>query len=248
MLLENIGYPLLALSIMLAVWAIAALCVDDKFVLPAPASVLERFFRLGGERMFWRSVGSTLLRTFLCFAISFVCALGMAALGSLCKPLHKLLSPVVSFLRAAPTVAVILVLYAFMQREELAVLVGFLIAFPLMYSAFYSAINGVDGDLLDMAKLYKVRAVDKVFCIYLPMIAPALFDTSRSTLSLTLKVVIAAEILTNIAYSIGGRIQYAYSTFADLPFLLAWTLIAIVFSFVLEGAVSLLKKLWEVTR
>ena len=245
----NIVYPLLALAIVLAVWAIAAKIKHNSFVLPMPSAVIERFFRLGGEGEFWQSVGWSLLRTLGCFAISFVLALLLASLAGLFNPLHRVISPIVSFLRAAPTVAVILILYALMGRDKdaLSMAVGFLIAFPIMYSAFHSAIVGVDKDLLKMAKLYKVRAVDKVLFIYLPSIANCLFDTSKSTLSLTLKVVVASEIITNISLGIGGKIQFANSTY-EISYLLAWTLVAIVFSFVLEAVVAILKKAWEVLR
>lgn len=243
----NIFYPLLAFAIMLAVWAIAAKVKDNAFILPAPASVLKRFFTLGAESGFWLSVLATLLRTFICFLTSFVLALLLAALSGLFNPLHRVLSPIISFLRAAPTVAVILVLYAFMGSNEMSVAVGFLIAFPILYSSFYSAIAGVDSDLLKMAKLYKVRPFDKIRFIYLPSIADCLFDTGKSTLSLTLKVVIAAEILTSISRSIGGKIQAASAT-GEVSYLLAWTLIAIVFSFVLEACVSIIKKIGEAVK
>ncbi|MCM1306431.1 MAG: ABC transporter permease subunit [Bacteroides sp.] len=244
----NIFYLLLALAIALALWAIIAKAKNNELVLPMPSAVLGRFFRLGGEVGFWQSVGWSILRTLGCFALSFVSALLFASLAGLFNPLHRVLSPIVSFLRAAPTVAVILILYAFMpEKDALSIAVGFLIAFPIMYAAFYSAITGVDRDLLKMAKLYKVRGLDKILFIYLPSIANCLFDTGRATLSLTLKVVVAAEILTNVSQSIGGKIQFANST-SEISYLLAWTLVAIVFSFVLEFCAAILKKVWEILR
>ena len=243
----NIFYPLLALAIALAVWALAAKVKDNPLVLPMPAVVLERFFTLGGESGFWLSVLATLLRTLICFITSFALALLFASLAGLFNPLHRVLSPIVSILRAAPTVAVILIMYAFFDNQTMAIIVGFLIAFPIMYSSFYSAIVGVDKDLLKMARLYKVRPIDKIRFIYLPCIEDNLFDTSKSTLSLTLKVVVASEILTSVARSIGGKIQVAYASY-EVSYLLAWTLIAIVFSFVLEWIVAILNKVREVTR
>ncbi len=243
----NIFYPLLAFAIALAVWAVAAKIKSNAQVLPMPDVVLDRFFALGSEKGFWLSVCATLIRTAICFITSFVLALMLASLAGLFNPLHRILSPLVSILRAAPTVAVILILYAFTDSDTMAIAVGFLIAFPLMYSAFYSAIVEVDRDLLKMAKLYNVRAVDRIRFIYLPCIADGLFDTGRATLSLTLKVVVASEILANVARSIGGKIQVAYASY-DASYLLAWTLVAIVFSFVLEWIVAILKKVWEVAR
>lgn len=244
---ENIFYPLLSFAIMLAIWAIASKIKGNEFVLPMPDVVLGRFFKLGSSAGFWASVGATLLRTLICFVISFLLALCAAAIGGIFTPFHKVMSPIVTVLRAAPTVAVILIMYAFLRSDTMAVVVGFLIAFPILYSSFYTAISGVDRDLLEMAKVYKVRTVDRILQIYLPSIANTLFDAGKSTLSLALKVVVAAEILTNVTVSIGGSVQVAYASF-EVDYLLAWTLVAIVFSFVLEGAVALLKKLWEVTR
>lgn len=246
-LIENVVYPLIALGIVLAVWAIWAKAKDNPLVLPMPSAVLARFFALGGEKGFWASVGSTLLRTLICFVNSFAIAMLLAVLGGIFTPLHRVISPIVSLLRSAPTVAVILVFYAFMSSDQMAIAVGFLIAFPIMYSSFYSAIVGVDKDLLEMAKVYKVKPWNVVRSIYLPSIAPCLFDTSKSTLSLTLKVVVAAEILACVSKSIGGKIQTANSTF-EIEYLLAWTLVAIVFGFVLEGVVAIFKKVWEVSR
>ena len=244
---SNIFYPMLALAIVLAVWAICAKAYGNPLVLPAPDVTLREFFKMFAQKLFWVSIGWSLLRTILCFVLSFVLALLFATLGNLWLPIHKTLSPIITILRAAPTVAIILILYAFTANNNLAIVVGFLIAFPIMYSAFYSAINNVDKDLLEMAKVYKIKPIDKIFGIYLPTITPTLFDNSKSTLSLTFKVVVAAEILTSIPLSIGERIKYESNIF-DIEYLLAWTIASIVLAFILEGFVSLLKTIWRKTR
>ena len=244
---SNIFYPMLALAIVLAVWAICAKAYGNPLVLPAPDVTLREFFKMFGEKVFWVSIGWSILRTLICFALSFILAILFATLGNLFNPLHKTLSPIITILRAAPTVAIILILYAFTANNNLAIVVGFLIAFPIMYSAFYSGINNVDRDLLEMAKVYKVKPIDKIFSIYLPSITPTLFDNSKSTLSLTFKVVVAAEILTSIPKSIGERIKYGSNIF-DIEYLLAWTIASIVLAFILEGIVSLFKYIWRKTR
>ena len=245
---SNIFYPLLALSIVLAVWAIASASYGNPIVLPAPDVTLRVFFQMFAEKSFWVNIGWSTLRALICFGFSFVLALLFAALGNLFKPLNKTIAPIITILRAAPTVAVILIIYAFMMAEtKLAIVVGFLIAFPILYSAFYSAIEGVDKDLIEMANVYKVRARDKVFSIYLPSISNTLFDMSKSTISLTFKVVVAAEILTYIPKSIGTQIMYAKNVY-DIDYLLAWTIASIVIAFLLEGFVALLKYVWRKAR
>ena len=244
---SNIFYPLLALALVLAVWAICFKAYNNPIVLPEPGVTLKAFFTLFGEKYFWTNIGWSILRTLLCFAISFAFAVVLASLGNLWKPLNKTLAPIITILRAAPTVAIILIAYAFMANNKLAIVVGLLIAFPILYSAFFSAIENVDKDLLEMAKIYKVKPIDRIFSIYLPSVTPTLFDMSRSTISLTFKVVVAAEILTSIPKSIGVWIKYEQNIF-DIEYLLAWTIASIVIAFILEGIVSLLKYIWRKTR
>ena len=234
----NIFYPVLALGIILAVWATAAAIKGNPLVLPMPGEVLESFFTLGASEGFWRAVGMSLLRTLICFMISLAAAAVLAVLAALWKPVHKTLAPVVGFLRAAPTVAVILVLYAFMPGRMLAVAVGFLIAFPLLYAELYAALAGVDPELAEMAKVYRVHRSDIVTHLYLPAAADSLLASGGAALSLTLKVVVAAEILTSVAGSIGSEIKQASQIF-EVTELFAWTLVAIVFSLALEGVIAL---------
>ena len=151
---SNIFYPLLALGLVLAVWAICAKAYNKPIVLPEPGITLKTFFLMFGEKYFWTNIGWSILRSLVCFVISFALALILATLGNLCKPINKVLAPIITILRAAPTVAVILIMYALMANDKLAIVVGLLIAFPILYSAFYSAIENVDKDLIEMAKIY----------------------------------------------------------------------------------------------
>ena len=238
----TILYPILALAIVLSVWAIASAIKNNPLVLPMPSVALDRFIVLYNEKRFWISIGMTLYRTTIAFLVSFIFAYILAVLADMFAPVKKTLSPIVSILRAAPTVAVIYIFYAFMSNKSMTIVVGFLIAFPIMYANFESALQGKDSNLLKMSNVYHVRKTSILLNVYFLSVADYIFDTARSTLSLTLKVVIAAEILTSVVPSVGGKIQVAYSSF-EVEYLLAWTILAIVLSFVVELFVFALKKL-----
>ena len=245
--LMNVVYPLIALLLVLAVWWIVAEVKDKPLVFPTPDKVVVDFFDLFSGVNFWKAVGMSVARTVICFLISFVSAFLMAVLGGLWKPIHRVISPIISILRSAPTLAIILIIMLWLDGQRAPVVIGFLIAFPLLYQAVYTAITGVDRDLVEMAKLYKVKPFDVVFGLYAHEIAPQVFDVSRSTISLTLKVIIAAEVMTYARGSIGLEMQKANMSF-DVSVLLAWTVLAVLLSFVFEGIVAGLKKLWEVRR
>ncbi len=240
----NTLFPLIALAIFLLVWFAVAKIEDLPQLMPEPKVVFAEFFVLLGDSVTWTNVGFSVIRTVLSFALSFVCALVLAVLGGLVAPLHKTISPIISILRAVPTMAVILLMMIWVDYQRAPIIVGFLIAFPILYSAFYSAIVSVDKDLVEMTKFYEVSPMLRVRSLYLPEIAVTVFDTSSTTISLCFKVVVASEILAQTRDSIGLSMQGA-NLYLDIALLLAWTMIAIVFSFVLEGAVNAIKWIWR---
>ena len=108
-------------------------------------------------------------------------------------------------------------------------------------------VEGVDGELLEMAKVYGVRKSDRLTGIYIPTMFPVFVDGSRSAVSLCVKVVIAAEVLAQTTRSIGVEMQRE-SVMFEIADLLAWTVVAIVLSFLMEGLVTLVGTLWEKRR
>ena len=195
------------------------------------------------EKDFWVSIGATLLRTLISFSASFLIAIIFAILSKYFHNFKSFLFPIVSLLRSAPTVVVILIAYAFMNSNTMAIVVGILIAFPIMYASFLNGLEEINADLFKMANAYKLTLWDKIVNIYLLSILTNIFDTAKATISLTFKIIIAAEILTYVPISIGEKVQTAYASF-DIGYLLAWALVAIILGFGLEILISLLKKIF----
>ena len=243
-ILANILYPTAALAAVLAVWAIVSAAKDIPILIPQLDRIFAEFGGLLSRAEMWRAIGLTAGRVLGSFLLSFAFAAVLAAAGTFFRPLHRFLSPIVTVLQSAPTMAVILLAVVWLDNSEVPLLIGFLICFPLLYNACRSAIDGVDPELVEMAKLYKLRPADKLTGVYIPSVLPAVADGARSAVSLCVKVVIAAEVLAQTKGSIGVEMQAA-SVMFEIARLMAWTVVAIVMSFVFEGVVLGLKKLWE---
>ena len=244
---EAVFYPLCSVGLIFIVWAIAAAAISKPLLLPDVGEVLKLYFGMLKEKEIWVYGGWTLLRTLECFAISAFAAFALSMLSAFAKPVHKIFSPIITILRAAPTLAVILLILIWVDYAYAPIIIGFLIAFPILYSAFYSAITGVDENLLKMAKTFKLSKTDIVRFIYLPSIKRPCLESMRSTVSLTAKVVIATEIMALTKKSIGLLMRTANLSF-DTAYLLALTIFAVILSFILEGVFSLIIKITEVVR
>lgn len=234
--------PFLSLAVFVAVWHIAAEIVGIEIILPTPAESMRQLAALAVTKEFWTAVSGTLGRAMLSFAFSMGAALTLAALSTFFKPIGRLLSPLVIITRAMPTMSVILLSLIWFTSEITPLFIAFLIIFPTLFTAFYSSFTNIDGDLIEMAKVYKVGLRYKLAKLYLPAIYPSFFDAVRSAVSLNIKLVIAAEVLAYTKDSMGVMMQFS-KAYLDTASLFAWTIAAVALSYLLEMAVALIKKL-----
>ena len=240
-------YPLITLGLVFAVWAIAARAVDLPIVLPSVGDTFRGLGELLGSADFYVALGWTLLRTLVGFVISLALALALALPAAFLKPVEKLFSPLVVIARAVPTMSIILLCLLWVSNRILPVVVSVFIVFPVLYTTVLSAIKGVDEGLKQMSAVYKVPRTRIAGRLYLPQIMPALLTGVQSTLGLMVKLVIAGEVMSNTARSIGGSMNLAQQ-YLETDMVLAYTLAAVVLSALLEGAAALIKRFalrWE---
>ena len=92
----------------LLVWYVAAVLTDSELIVPDPWTVFRLAFELLGQGAIWLALLSTLARALVAFAISVAVAFGLALLVGVFPRTRCCANAVVTFLRALPTIAVIL--------------------------------------------------------------------------------------------------------------------------------------------
>ena len=95
---------------MIALYAIAAAVVGESLVLPRISEILKEAGKLAVSAEFYKALVFTLLRALAAFAAAFVVGSALAVAANRLKPLKKALAPIMTFLRAVPTMAVIFLL------------------------------------------------------------------------------------------------------------------------------------------
>lgn len=239
---KNFLFSLLAVAFLWLLWIVAYFAVGNGYVLP---SVGDTFRAMGGilaSGRFWTAFGGTLLRTFLAFVISLVCAVGFAVLARLFAGLRAFLAPVVSVLRTVPTMAVILVLLLWTTPLVAPVLVGMLVLFPACYAAALAALDGVHDEYDDLVRAFRVSRKRQVLKLYLPLAAPPVLKQAGSIFSMGLKIVVSGEVLSSTYRSLGGLMQEA-KMYVQMPELLSLTLLTVLLGFALEGLCLLVYRL-----
>lgn len=237
----NIILPIVSLVAIAAIYAIISKAVDIELIVPSVGATAKSFFELLGKGYFYKAVFNTLLRSALAYILAFAVAACFAALTSYFKVLRSAFSPFVVIIRVLPTMSLILLALIWFDSFQSTVLVAFCVIFPMLYTCLIDAIDGVDKDLLQMAKIYGVGKGRTVAKLYIPQMLPGVLTGVKSSAALNFKLVIAAEVLAQTADSIGVNMQLAKLDL-DTATLLAWTVAAIVIGGIIELAISFIAK------
>ena len=234
--LDNLIFVVAMAAALVALWTVAALAVGNSFVLPNVPDVCRELCILLAKPSFYASVGVTVGRALLAFAVSLAFALALALLANL-FPVRRPLSAVVTLLRALPTMSIIFLCIVLFPSRAISYIVTFLVAFPVMYAAFDGALAQAKP-LADMCKVFNVQRADKAAFVYIPTLAPQVALQCRSTIALAVKVCIAGEALAMPRSGIGVE-MYVARVNLDTANLLAWTLTALVCCYAIDGLFAL---------
>ena len=233
-----------AIICMWAVWLIACAAVNDGYVIPAFSDTAKEFFALLGSGKFWLSFAMSIGRTAAAWLVSFVAAAALAFACAAFPRVRAFAAPFVSVFRTVPTMAITLMLLIWSSPRVAPIIVGFLMVFPVTYSQLMAAADSMDKGLSEMAAVYNIPVWRRLVKIYIPQMLPPVFSQAGANFSLTLKVIISAEVMCSTFDSLGGLI-YQSNMFLDTAQMFALTICALLAGGFFQWALS---KLTLITR
>lgn len=217
----------------LLAWQFASLAVDSALILPGPAQTVSEAGRIIQNPDF----PGILAASFGRIGISFVLALGLALLlgipAGIVPRIEQLLSAPMRVMRAVPTMGIILLSLIWLSSEGAPLFVCTLVVMPLLYGGISGAIRAIDPGLIELHKVFPVPLSRRIFRFYIPAILPAFTGSLVAALSLNVKVMIAAEVLSQPRLAIGTAFQIERAQL-NTPGVFAWCLIVILLSAVLD--------------
>ena len=235
---KNRLFPLVTVLLVFVAWYIAAAVYKIELILPKPTTAFKELWSAFGESAFWKGVGNTLLRSVMAFSVAFVAALVLSLVSVGSETFFRLFYPLVVILRALPTISVIFICYIAVKGWYRAVLISFLVIFPTLYSSFYTAFKQCSGSLSEVGKVYKVKKRYVLSRFIIPSVWASMYSDIVNTLSLTVKLIIAAEAVTATGFSLGGLMAES-KAIVDMGRILAYTIVAIGLSYLTELVIRL---------
>ena len=210
-----------------------------EVIIPSIKSTILSLITITTDKSFVSIMCATLLRSLISFLISFTLALGLGVIGSISMTVYNLMIPMLAFLKAVPTMAVIMLALIWLSNDSAPVLIGFIIVFPILYESVLAGVLNVNPKIVEMARLYKVKKWTVIKDIYIPNILMNVNGVVSSALGLNLKVVIAGEVLGQPKYSIGSALQLE-KMYLNTSGVFAWIIIIVISVVILEKLIKLL--------
>lgn len=241
---KKLIFTVIGVLSLLFIWEIVALIINSPMILPSPIDALGEFFALLSKGDTYLAFLSTGLRSLIGFLIAFILGAVLGYLSYASDIFERFVSPFIKVLRAVPTMSVILIAVIWFAPSISPVFIGFLIIFPTIYQSVYTALCGVDKDLIEMSKIYNATKKDRIFSLYLPSIRKSVLSMAKSQISLNVKVVIAGEVLAYTAKSIGMQMYITKLDIATAT-LFGWTIFAVILSSLFELMITIIDHLTD---
>ncbi len=234
-------YLVISILTLIVLWQIVALIIAKPIIMPTPLETFRAFLEIVSTEWFFIAVFSTVRRMVLAFIVTLVSAITLGMVAGFYRPFNYMFKPIITTFKAVPTMAVIILAIIWLDSELAPILVSFLVTFPLIYQNVVNGIQNVDPKLIEMVQLYNVGKAKTVKEVYLPSIQSYLMAGISTAVGLNVRIIIAAEVLSQPRISIGTAFQIERANL-NTAGVFAWSIIAIIIVGVFEIVIKAVKK------
>lgn len=230
----------------LLLWFILSLLFDNNsMIFPSPIEAFKSMFELLGKKTTYEYLGKTLLRMIEGFAIAFSLALILGVFGGHNENVYLFFKPLMNVLKSVPTVAFVYLFIIIFAPKNAPIYVVILVSLPILYESVVSGVKHTDPDVIDACRIDGASKVQEILKIRLPLATSYILVGISSSLAMSFKVEIMAEVLAGMTKDgIGAAIGALQGSESNLVNLFGYTLIIIVLVLVFTFISEYLKKVF----
>ena len=204
-----------------------------SLLLPSPLETMRAFAELLTQKNFYASCGRSLLRVIVGWLTGLCAGSLLGIFTSIFKPLKTFFAPVLHIVKATPVASFIIAALVLMSSKKVPSFTGFLISLPIVWTNITEGISAPDSKLIEAAHFFNVKKKNLIKYIYIPALKPYIAAAATTSMGLSWKACIAAEVICTPNGSIGQGI-YNAKIYLETPSLFAWTAAVILLSVLLE--------------
>ncbi len=208
--LRDVGLGLVLPLLLVALWQVLVTAeVLDPSRYSSPAALGAALVSAVESGRLWPNLAISVQRVILGFAVGASLAVLTGLLVALSRTADRLLSPLLSAVRAVPSLAwvSVLIIWFGIGEENKVGLIAIGAFFPVL-ATLVAGIRQVDQGLLEVAQAYGLSWRQRVVTVLLPSAAPSLLAGARLGLTQAWLFLVAAELL-GATSGLGWQLQNA---------------------------------------
>jgi NitT/TauT family transport system permease protein len=212
----------LSLAALLALWALAAALAHSR-LLPDPLSVASAILAdiRSGELPF--QMACTLARVLAAFSVAFILGVVIGYAMGRWKAVDRYADPWLIVLLNLPALVVIIFAYVWIGLNETAAIIAVALnKLPNVIVVTREGVRSLDAGLDDMSRAFRMQWFTRIRHVVLPQLAPYLAAVSRSSLSISWKIVLVVELIGR-PNGVGFVLGSAFSLF-DMTKILSYAI------------------------
>lgn len=229
----------LAVAFALLVWQLAAKTVDQSILLVSPVDVAVRMTSIWQVDGFLPSIWFSFRHIAGGFLLALVTGVVLAALSGRFAWIETALWPFMITVRTVPVASFVVICLIWLSAQNLSVFISFLIVLPVVYGNVLEGIKSEDRKMLELGRVFSMPLHKRILYIHMPQLKPFILSACASSLGMSWKAGVAAEIIGTPDGSIGKQLYYA-KIYLDTDDLLCWTVIIVIISVAFEKLFMLL--------
>jgi sulfonate transport system permease protein len=198
-LAQRVGLGVLLPIALLVGWQTAAASgAFSPSQLPPPIDVVLAAKELYEREVLFSHIGASAQRVLIGYTLGAVAGILLGSLVGLSKIVSQLLSPIISAIRAVPSLAWVPLLLIWMgiYEEPKITLIAIGAFFPV-FTTVAAGLKAVDRGLIEVGRAYGLRGSSLVAQILLPAASPTILSGLRLGLAQSWLFLVAAELIAS---------------------------------------------------
>ena len=223
----------LAILLFLAVWQFAATIINQRVLLVGPVTVGIQIGKMALKAETYRVIFLTFFQVLYGFLLALITGFALAFLSYKKQWIEILLWPYITIMKAVPAACFIILCLVWCRIQSVSVVVGFIMVMPVIYTSFLVGFQSVSKELLEVKKVFKVGRKETFFGLILPQLSQSIRNAFQTGIPMAFKSIIAAQVIATPNFSV-GKMLYMAKIYLATEELLAWTVIIVGMSILLE--------------
>jgi ABC-type nitrate/sulfonate/bicarbonate transport system permease component/ABC-type nitrate/sulfonate/bicarbonate transport system ATPase subunit len=230
-----------SVALLIILWQGLAMLINYPDLFPSVIGLLATLAEMFASKIFYVALCHTLYRGLIGFFIAFVLAISLSAIALNSHFIKAFIHPWIVISRSIPVISLVLIALLWLSPPGLPIFIAFFTMFPILYQNFLSGLKQTDRKLVEMAKVFKKNNLQRLIYLFIPSAHAYAFSGMATAMGFGWRSVIIGEVLAGPVYGIGTGMKRAQA-FIDMKTLLAWTVIAVLISFIFDYVLKFIAK------